>query len=179
MINNIYLTGFMGSGKSTIGPILANTLGWSFFDLDIVIEQKEGKKVSLIFEENGEEYFRNLEKETLIELAGRENVIIALGGGTITNQGNIDLLKKMGKIIYLKISAGLAYKRLRFKRDRPILTRDGTVNLSKNEFIGKIEQLISERNIYYEQADIIIDTDKLPIGATIDLILKATEKGKL
>jgi shikimate kinase len=178
MTNKIYLTGFMGSGKSTIGPILANTLGWIFFDLDIIIEQKEGKKISRIFEENGEEYFRNLETEILKDLAARENVIVALGGGTITNQDNIDFLKKIGMIIYIKISAESAYKRLRFKRDRPILSRNGTVNLSKTEFIGKIAQLLSARNRYYEQADIIIETDNLPIGVTIDKIAKAIKAGK-
>jgi shikimate kinase len=178
MTNKIYLTGFMGSGKSTIGPILANTLGWDFFDLDIIIEQKEGKKISRIFEENGEEYFRNLETEILKDLAARENVIVALGGGTITNQDNIDFLKKIGMIIYIKISAESAYKRLRFKRDRPILSRNGTVNLSKTEFIGKIAQLLSARNRYYEQADIIIETDNLPIGVTIDKIAKAIKAGK-
>ncbi|MGD1007575.1 MAG: shikimate kinase [Ignavibacteriaceae bacterium] len=178
MTNKIYLTGFMGSGKSTIGPILANTLGWDFFDLDIIIEQKEGKKISRIFEENGEEYFRNLETEILKDLAARKNVIVALGGGTITNQDNIDFLKKIGMIIYIKISAESAYKRLRFKRDRPILSRNGTVNLSKTEFIGKIAQLLSARNRYYEQADIIIETDNLPIGVTIDKIAKAIKAGK-
>jgi shikimate kinase len=178
MTNKVYLTGFMGSGKSTIGPILANTLGWDFLDLDIVIEEKEGKKISLIFEDRGEEYFRNLEKETLQELAGRENVILALGGGTITNQDNIKLLKETGKIVYLKMSAELAYKRLRFKRDRPVLTRDGTVNLSRKDFIEKIKQLISARNEYYEQADVTIDTDNQPIGVTIDKILKVIKAEK-
>jgi shikimate kinase len=178
MINKIYLTGFMGSGKSTIGPILANTLGWSYLDLDVVIEQNEGKRVAKIFEENGEEYFRNLERETLKQLAVRENIIIALGGGTITNQDNIDFLKTIGKIVYLKISAELAYRRLRFKRDRPILTRDGMINLPKQEFIARIAALISDRKKYYEQADLIIDTDNLQIGATIDKILKVINNGE-
>ena len=162
----------MGSGKSTIGPILANAIGWDFFDLDVVIEQKEGRKISRIFEENGEGYFRNQEKESLKDLTERENVIVALGGGAITNQDNIDILKKTGKIVYLKISAELVYKRLRFKRDRPILMREGIVDLSKSEFIAKITQLLADRNKYYEQADVIIDMDNLSIGATIDKIAK-------
>jgi shikimate kinase len=178
MTNKIYLTGFMGSGKSTVGPILANTLGWDFLDLDIVIEKKEGKKISRIFEDSGEEYFRNLEKETLKDVVVRKNVILALGGGTITNQDNINLLKETGKIVYLKMSAELAYKRLRFKRDRPVLTRDGTVNLSRKDFIEKIKEMLSARNKYYEQADITIDTDNLPIGVTIDKILKVIKAEK-
>jgi shikimate kinase len=177
MNNKIYLSGFMGSGKSTIGPILANTLGWNFYDLDNVIEKREKKKISRIFEENGEEYFRKLETEILKELAEEQNVVVALGGGTITNQENIDFLKKTGKIIYIKVSAESAYKRLRFKRDRPILIRNGITNLSKTEFIAKIEQLLADRNKYYEQADITIDTGNLRIGETIDMIVNAVKGG--
>jgi shikimate kinase len=178
MINKIYLTGFMGSGKSTIGPILANTLGWDFYDLDVVIEQKECRKISKIFEDSGEEYFRKLEKQTLTDFVCRENVVVALGGGTITNQDNINYLKKTGKIIYLKMSAESAYKRLRFKRDRPILTRDGTVYLSKSEFTARIAQLLAERARYYEQADIIIDTDNLQLGVIVDEIAKVLKAGR-
>ncbi|MCL5030583.1 MAG: shikimate kinase [Bacteroidetes bacterium] len=178
MINKIYLTGFMGSGKSTIGPILANTLGWDFFDLDKVIEVKEGKKVSKIFEESGEEYFRELEEKTLEELSEKENFILALGGGTVTSQANIDLMKKKGKIIYLKISPESAYKRLRFKRDRPVLTRDDTVNLDRNEFVKKISELLNARKKFYEQADLTIDTNNLPMGILVDQIAKLIQSKK-
>ncbi len=178
MINKIYLTGFMGSGKSTIGPILANTLGWDFYDLDFVIEKKEGKKVSKIFEEKGEEYFRKLENETLLELSEKDNLIIALGGGTVTSQSNIDLMKKKGKIIYLKISPESAYKRLRFKRDRPVLTRDNTVNLEKDEFIKKIDELLNKRKKFYEQADITIETNNIPMGILVDKLAKLIQFNK-
>jgi shikimate kinase len=175
MINKIYLTGFMGSGKSTIGPILANALGWDFFDLDVVIEQNEGKKIPRIFEENGEDYFRNLEKITLKKLTERKNIIIALGGGTIANQDNIDFIKTSGKIIYLKLSAESAYQRLKFKRDRPVLTPNGSATMSKTEYMDKITQLLLVRKKFYEQADITIDTNKLPLGVTVDKIIKAVQ----
>src|SRR5690606_40072973 len=87
----IYLTGFMGSGKSTIGPILANTLGWDFYDLDRVIENKTGKKVREIFEQDGESFFRSLETETLEELSELDKTIISLGGGTMANAENIKI----------------------------------------------------------------------------------------
>src|SRR3970282_713969 len=99
----IYLTGFMGSGKSTIGPILANTLGWDFYDLDRVIEKKTGKKIRQIFEQDGENFFRKIETETLKELSVNNKVIISLGGGTIVSDENIGILKNSGKLIYLKI----------------------------------------------------------------------------
>ncbi len=168
----IYLTGFMGSGKSTIGPILANTLGWEFFDLDGVIEKKAGIKVSEIFEKKGEQFFRKLEKETLSGLTKQNKVIISLGGGTVTNQNNINLIKETGKLIYLKATPETVYLRLRFKRDRPLLNSFGKVDLEKNEFIKKISTLLETRKKYYEQADFTIDTDIESIGKIVDRIAK-------
>ncbi len=168
----IYLTGFMGSGKSTIGPILANTLGWDFYDLDKVIEENAGEKITEIFQKHGEEYFRKTETEQLANLSKGDKLIISLGGGTITVDKNLELMKSAGKIIYLKISPEAAYERLRFKRDRPILTRDGTVNLGREEFINKLQSLIDSREKFYLQADIHIDTDNVPLGRTIDKLAK-------
>ncbi len=171
-----YLTGFMGSGKSTIGPIVANTLGWEFYDLDRIIEDKTGIKVSKIFESEGEEFFRSLETETLNEYSWKENSIISLGGGTITIDRNIKIIKSSGILIYLKISPKTAYERLKFKRDRPILTRDGTVNLNKNEFINKLTELMENRKIFYESADIIYETEDSTIGLTVDNLVRIMKK---
>lgn len=178
MLSRIYLTGFMGSGKSTIGPILANTLGWNFFDLDTEIEKKEGNSISRIFEEKGEDYFRRLESEMLSELSSKENSIIALGGGAITFEANLEVLKKTGKTIYLRISPESAYYRLRHKRDRPVLMKNGNMNLGKDEFINKISLLINERKEFYEKADFIIDADKASLGKTVDIIVKIITKEK-
>jgi shikimate kinase len=166
----IYLTGFMGSGKSTIGPILANTLGWDYYDLDKVIEEKEGKKVREIFEKEGEKYFRDVERKTFKELSQNQNLIISLGGGTLGNKQNLDWLKNNGKLIYLKISPDAAYERLKNKRDRPMLTPNGVTNMSKDKFMLLIKNLLSQREKFYEQSDIIIDTDNISIGKTVDKI---------
>jgi shikimate kinase len=168
----LFLAGFMGSGKSTIGPILANTMGWNFYDLDKVIEEKIGMKVSEIFEKLGEKYFRKEEKDILHELIKKENIIVSLGGGTIVNEENLNSVKKAGKLIYLKASPSIVYERLRFKRDRPVLTQDGTINLGKNEFIDKVSKLMETRKKFYEQADFTIDTDNISIGLTVDKIVK-------
>lgn len=162
----------MGSGKSTIGPILANTLGWDFFDLDKVIEQNAGMKVSEIFNNQGEKYFRELERRTLLELTVQKKAIISLGGGTLTNEENINLIKKTGKLIYLKVSPESVYLRLRYKRDRPLLTIDGTINLDKSQFLSKINPMLETRKKYYEQADITIDTDIESIGKIVDRMVK-------
>ncbi len=172
----VYIAGFMGSGKSTIGPILANTLGWDFFDLDRVIEKKTGMKVSEIFENKGEAFFRNLEKETLAGLTSKNKVIIALGGGTVTNQDNINLVKKTGKLIYLKTSPESVYLRLRYKRDRPLLTNNGTVDLNRSDFVNKVGKLMQDRKKYYEQANITIDTDIESIGKIVDRIAKIIKR---
>jgi shikimate kinase len=171
-----YLTGFMGSGKSTIGPILANTLGWEFYDLDKVIEDKSGKLVKEIFEIYGEDYFRNLETESLLELSVKENVIIALGGGTIASDGNIAILKKTGIIVYLKMSPESAMKRLKFKRNRPVLFSDLKENFTNEDLLNRITELYEKRRKYYDQSDIIIDTDDIPIGRTIDNLARIVQQ---
>ncbi|MCX6169026.1 MAG: shikimate kinase [Ignavibacteriales bacterium] len=168
----IYLTGFMTSGKSTIGPILANVLGLEFFDLDKVIENEEKQTIVEIFEKKGEAYFRELEYAILHNLSEREGVVISLGGGTLTSQTNFDFLKSTGKIIYLKVSPNNLYKRLKNKVDRPLF-RDLVLS-EKNEevFLEKIKELLEKRRMYYEKADLIIDTDLQPLGKTVDKIAK-------
>ena len=172
----IYLTGFMASGKSTIGPILANTLGWNFFDLDRLIEETAGKSVRKIFEENGEDYFRELETQTLRNTCELENYIIALGGGTITNQINLEIIKSSGFLIYLESSPEETYKRLRFKRDRPALLFDGEEEPSKVEFIEKINSLLDKRIKYYNQADLKINTNNCQVGRTVDKLSHIIKK---
>ncbi len=172
MKNTIYLTGFMGSGKSTIGPILANTLGWDFFDLDRLIEDKTEKKIRDIFEKEGESYFRKLETDTLKGISESQNVIISLGGGTVANEENLEILKKTGKIIYLKVSLDTVYQRLKYKKDRPALTKSNSESLSREEMTDRIKKLMDTRLKYYEQADYTVDTDNNSVGKTIDKIVK-------
>lgn len=169
----------MGCGKSTIGPILANTLGWDFYDLDLVIEKNLSKKIVDIFNEEGEKYFRQVEQETFKKLSSQDKVIIALGGGAMANQLNIDYFKKHGKIIYLKISPEDAYERLKFKRDRPVLINNGTFDLEKSDFIRKLEELMNSRSHYYEQADLTVEATNAAIGKTVDKIANLILNGKI
>lgn len=160
----------MASGKSTIGPILANTLGWNFLDLDKLVEKEAGKSIKKIFEEEGEEYFRKLETQTLRKTNDLENYIIALGGGTIVSDINLEIIKSSGYLIYLESSPEETYKRLRFKRDRPALLFNGEEEPSKIEFLEKINSLLQMRINYYNQADIKINTDNCTVGKTVDRI---------
>ncbi|MCX7876690.1 MAG: shikimate kinase [Melioribacteraceae bacterium] len=168
----IFLTGFMTSGKSTIGPILANVLGYDFYDLDREIEQNEKLTVVEIFEKFGEQYFREAESKILNELVKKDNLVISLGGGTIVNQNNYEMMKRSGKIIYLKVSPSTLYKRLKHKTDRPIFKDLVLNNKNETEFIKRITELMEKRKHYYEMADIIIDTELSPLGKTIDKIAK-------
>jgi shikimate kinase len=171
-LKRIFLTGFMTSGKSTIGPILANVLGMDFFDLDNLIENEENLTVVEIFEKHGETYFREVETRILKNLSEQENLVISLGGGTIVNQINLDLMRHTGKIIYLKVSPDNLYKRLKNKIDRPLF-RDLVLNENPEEdFIERIKAMLEKRREFYEKADLVIETDLHPIGITVDKIAK-------
>ncbi len=168
----VYLCGFMTSGKSTIGPILANVLGWNFFDLDSVIEKTEEQSVVEIFKSKGEEYFRDTETKTLIKLSQSEKTIVSLGGGTVANQNNLDILCSTGLLVYLKTSPAMIYKRIRNKIDRPTF-RDLVLNENPEEdFLIKITKMLCEREPFYSQAAITIDTDKTAIGITVDTLVR-------
>ncbi|MEW6652476.1 MAG: shikimate kinase [Bacteroidota bacterium] len=169
----IYLTGFMTSGKSTIGPILANVLGLEFFDLDHEIEIDEQLSVVKIFEKHGEMYFREAESKMLNVLSEKDDIVVSLGGGTITNNHNFEIMKNTGKIIYLKVSPNTLLKRLKHKTDRPIFRDLVLGNFKEEEFLKRIKDLLEKRRELYERADIIIDTEISPLGQTIDRIAKS------
>jgi shikimate kinase len=171
-----YLTGFMAAGKSTIGPILANTLGWNFFDLDKEVEKQEGMRIVELFEQKGDDYFREIETTILKKLSEMDESIISLGGGTIVSDVNFGIIKSTGKIIYLKSSPEMAYKRLRFKKDRPAFVFDGVEVPTKEQFLERINQLLDSRKKYYEQCDFIVDTDNQTVGETVDIIAKFINK---
>lgn len=177
-IDRLYLTGFMTSGKSTIGPILANVLGWNFYDLDKVIEKDQKKSIVEIFEADGEAYFRQLETDKLRGLSKSEKAVISLGGGTMANEENLDIIKKTGKVVYLKVSPEVLYKRLRYKIDRPLLRDLVLSENSKEEFVNRIDEILLKREVYYEKADLVINTDTSSVGITVDKLVKKV-KGML
>ncbi|MHA1988740.1 MAG: shikimate kinase [Promethearchaeota archaeon] len=177
MKNRIYyLTGFMAAGKSTIGPILANTLGWDFFDLDKEIEKIEEKKIVQIFDENGERHFRKLEYKVLNLLSGKSKVIIALGGGTIANDKNLKTIESTGKLIYLNSSIETVFKRLKYKRDRPALFPEIIEDGNDEKLLEKIKTLYEQRKKYYDKADFVVETDLSNVGKTVDVIARFIEK---
>jgi shikimate kinase len=108
----IVLTGFMGTGKTSVGRELSRKLGWRFIDTDVLIEEREGKPISLIFKDSGEEYFRSLEQNTVEEVSKLRNAVIATGGGVIKNQKNVENLGRRGTIVWLKADPEIILKRV-------------------------------------------------------------------
>ena len=168
----VYLTGFMGSGKSTIGPILANTIGYEFVDIDRAIEAQTGKIVREIFQNQGEEYFRTLERALLGDLRSRDHIVISLGGGTIADPVSFPLIRESGILVYLRTAPEHLFKRLHHKSDRPILVDASGERLSEDALRVRIEEVYARRRQFYEQADIIISTDEHKVGITVDQIVR-------
>jgi shikimate kinase len=172
----IYLTGFMGSGKSTIGPIVANTIGFEFLDLDALVEKKAGKKVVEVFQSEGEAKFRTMERELLAKVSGYDGFVIALGGGTITDDGICRLIRSTGLLIYLQLQPEEIHRRVKHRQDRPLLhTAEGKI-ASDEELQSKINGLLQAREKFYRQADIVIPVDHKRIGDTVDAIVKLLPK---
>jgi shikimate kinase len=175
-ILRVYITGFMGSGKSTLAPIIANTIGWNSIDLDDEIVKSTGMKIPRIFKERGEEYFRTLETQILIECSQKENVVVSLGGGTIARQENFDKIKETGILIYLRSSPEKILLRLKNKTDRPLFQTFDKVNLSEEESLLKIKKLLKEREKFYKIADLTFDIDGITVGKTVDEIVRVLKK---
>jgi shikimate kinase len=162
---SLALIGFMGAGKSAVGRILAAGLNKSFVEADAMIERKAGKSIAEIFKDGGEIRFRELEIETIKEIAQRKNQVIACGGGVVLNKINIDRLKQDSWIIWLTASAETIVKRTGLNSERrPLLM--GVENASE------IQTLMAFRLPFYEMAaDLRVDTTALDIQGTADQIV--------
>ena len=118
---NIILTGFMGTGKSTIGQLVADCLQREFVDMDTVIESRQSRTISQIYAEKGEPYFRQLEADLCRELAGRAGLIIATGGGTLVPEQNLRVMAGSGLVVCLDCEPGILWQRIGHSEDRPML----------------------------------------------------------
>lgn len=151
--DNVFLTGFMGSGKTTFGSKLAKSLRWPFIDLDQYIEKKERISIPAIFENFGEAAFRKIEQTCLLELLAKEKkTVIALGGGTICYENNLEKIKLAGCLIFIEMPAvSLAQRLENSKIKRPLLK-----DKKGEELIKFINDKLAERSKFYDQADIKI-----------------------
>ncbi len=168
-MKRIFLIGYMGAGKTTVGQDLAKRLGLSFIDLDHYLEARYHKTVSQIFSEKGEEEFRKLECKMLREVAMFEDVLISTGGGLPCFYDNISFMNKNGTTIYLKVSAGELAKRVALtKHTRPVLK-----GRSGKELENFISKNLQERDPYYKQASIIFDAEVMLTDNDVQEISKA------
>lgn len=147
---NISLIGMMGCGKTTIGKLIAKDLSFSFVDTDSLIVEKENRSINEIFENSGEEYFREIETSILKEVLNNQNQIISTGGGIIKKDENIKLLKEKSIVIYIEADVQTLYKRVKNNNERPLLNVD---NIQE-----KITTLLKEREEQYKQAHYKIQT---------------------
>jgi shikimate kinase len=170
--NLIYLAGFMGSGKSTIGPILANTIGYEFVDTDKTVELAAGKRVIDIFATDGEQAFRAFEHSSLQKIATTSRFVISLGGGTIANEENFQLIHSNGIIVYLKLSPEEILHRVHHRTDRPLLTGAGGERLPVEEIEKRVQNLLARREEFYARADVVIQADRKRVGTTVDEIVR-------
>lgn len=156
----------MGSGKTSVGRALARRLNFNFIDTDILIEEETNSTISDIFANKGMDYFRQLETDLLNELSLKlENTVLSTGGGIILKNKNVEILKQIGKIIYLDTSVESIIKRLDGDNTRPLLA-------DENKEV-KIKKILNDRKSIYENAaDIIIDTNDKTIKEIINIINK-------
>jgi len=148
---NIYLCGFMGTGKSTIGRILARQLDWPLVDLDSVIEHQTGYSIASLFEERGEPYFRALETETLLEVARQSGQVVACGGGLVLSEENRQVMSRTGLTVGLLASEQTILSRTARDNKRPLLEAEDRA--------ARVRRLLTQRTPLYEALDITLATD--------------------
>jgi len=163
----IYLTGFMGAGKTTAGKKLAAALGYNFVDLDALIEKETGHTISQLFEK-GIDKFREMESVILKKTGGYSNSVVATGGGTPCYYDNLIWMNKNGITIYLKLSAGSLFHRLAAsKQKRPLLQGKSDVELM--EFIM---ETLTDRENFYSRSKYVIKGEDLDVKVLLELIQK-------
>jgi shikimate kinase len=166
---NIVLTGFMGTGKSAVGRHLARCLQMDFVDTDEEIEKKTGLKIPEIFARYGENYFRAEESKVVEEVAGRENCVIATGGGVVLNPENIRKLRERGVIILLEATPEVIAARVLKSEERPLL-------FSSRDPLERIRELLEFRAPFYQNCDLRVDTSSLSLEEVVEKIVSFLEE---
>ncbi|MGQ9525428.1 MAG: shikimate kinase [Armatimonadota bacterium] len=164
-MRNLVLVGFMGTGKSEIGRAVAERVGRPFMDTDAIVEARDGRPISLIFEESGEEYFRDLESAAVAEAASQTGVVIATGGGALGRSKNVEALKATGVLVCLTARPEVIIHRVRGQGvDRPLL-RCG-------DPLGRIRSLLAARAEDYAKAHAQVDTSDLTVEEAVEAVLR-------
>jgi 3-dehydroquinate synthase len=161
----IVLTGFMGAGKTSVGRELSRMLGYPFVDTDVLIEEREGMPIALIFRERGEEYFRRVERSVVQEVSGMVDAVIATGGGVIKDRGNVRNLSRRGVLVWLRAEPKIILRR--------VMSEGGTRPLlNVKEPLKEIMKLLSGREGLYMKSDMAVDTDYITPGEAAEEIIE-------
>ncbi|MDD2238093.1 MAG: shikimate kinase [Kiritimatiellae bacterium] len=159
---NIVLFGFMGTGKTSIGKRLAERLGWTFADMDELIEQREGKSIADLFAQKGEPYFRKLEKALVAELALGEHQVISTGGGVVLDPENIRRFQACGRCVCLRADEATILKRVQENTQRPLL--------EQGEKSTRMRALLQQRQPLYDAIPIQLDTTTHSLEDTVQIL---------
>ncbi|MEN3185588.1 MAG: shikimate kinase [Atribacterota bacterium] len=164
MISRIALLGFMGSGKTTIGWMVAESLRWRFLDTDSLVEEQTGFSIPHLFEQYGEEYFRRWETRVLREVANKERIVLATGGGLPIKEENWEILKRYFLTVFLRWKLDTLYERIKNDPGRPLTIRYPTLK--------HLETLYLQRLPFYERASVIIDGNGMTKEEIVEEIIR-------
>jgi shikimate kinase len=162
----------MGSGKSTVGPVLANTLGYTFVDLDGAIEAQTGATIAGLIRDRGEAEFRRIEREVFLEASSPERLVIALGGGAITDTQTLAHAHATGVLVYLRLSLDEILTRVQRTIDRPLLLSPQGTPMSNEALQERVRSLLAAREPLYLTADIVVHVSGGDLGRTVDTIAR-------
>jgi shikimate kinase len=151
LFHNLALVGFMGTGKSTIGNLLASMLNLRLVDTDVLIEQLAGKRIAEIFATEGEAHFRALEKQVVEKLQNERGCVISTGGGLVVNPANMESLKQHALVVCLWASPETVFARVGHQTHRPLLRGENP--------LGKIRELLAQREPFYKKADVLLNCE--------------------
>jgi len=163
-MKNLVLVGFMGSGKSAVGRRIAERLGLTFIDMDAEIERAAGRKIADIFAQEGESYFRFLERREAMKLAQRQDLAIATGGGVVLDPDNLKDFRKTGVVVCLFVDGETAFERTKRATHRPLLKSDDPRR--------RLEELLAKRQPLYQQIENVVDTRGRSIETIVEDVIR-------
>ena len=163
-MEHVILVGMMGAGKTTVGRIISYSTGRSFIDIDQRIEKQTGMSVYDIIMKRGEDYFRRIEKDVVLSLSPKLPSVVSTGGGAVMDNETFYFLKSIGKVIYLKVSPAVLFKRTANPDTRPLL-REGNR-------LYTIQELLNKRELRYLESDVIIESDDSSPNEIAEKIIK-------
>jgi shikimate kinase len=164
MGRNIYIIGFMGTGKTSVAKLLSEKIGYDFIDIDKSIEERINMPINEIFERFGEAEFRKIESEVLLNITSKNNLIVSTGGGIVLNLANLENMKASGYIITLIATPDVIYDRTKLSNLRPLLNK-------KNK-LDEIKRLLYMRAPLYIKGDFILDTSDITANEAADEIVE-------